>query len=444
MCAKGEEGEKRAEGGENEGTITMIGKNESIFKGKLKITPQAMRSRMRGKIMSRNGQEGTMNRMKFKKNPGAENKEKQELSQQKHQKSLEEPEEVSAKSLKATQTIEKTNEGWSKNRKNSSKISLESVCKKSRKVKEFLFSFAYFDIQFIALNELLHSDASKIDKLVSRPTLSYFLSFLCLLLLNVDLWLILGRFSKLLAKIKSKSELTMIEEEDKDNYLEDIKDSPELSKAALSFNLASMIRFSVYQLLVASTQLSPNFQTGLLMTLQLVFFIFYALRQVRESMFSNIFIMIKNLVFEFCILVFLLLSFIFSFENSHSWFSAGNLAWLQILAASLLFLSVFVELVTLIVKSILNTVENVKSQFCKPSKKVGAKGLEGHSEGKEGFKNGEKQLSKYLDGPRGGVEVVDRRRGYDNDEGFLNGGFDSGRAPEMSPGGKAKQVFFDQ
>ena len=272
---------------------------------------------------------------------------------------------------------------------------LESI---SRQIKEFLFNYALFDIQFIAFNELLHSDASKIDKLVSRASLSYFLSFICLILLNIDSLLIGGRIVNLVEKIKSGQNLTEIETEDQEAYFGDVKLNPEISKTALSFEIASMVRFAVYQLIVASIQLSPSLQTGSLLILQLGFYLYYLIKQAKEKFFNSSSTTVKFIVFETCILIFLLISFILSFENSLSWFSGSLLGYLQILAAFLIFLSLFGEFVTLVANSILNTIENIKSVylFCQPKRQEKDEGKKEEKKGNEKAENEDRQTGRKL------------------------------------------------
>ena len=227
-----------------------------------------------------------------------------------------------------------------------------------------------FDLQFIAFNELLHSDVNKIDRLLSWPTLSYLLSLLCLVLLNIDLLIILRRFSSVVKNFKSKKSLSEIENEDKNYYLEDIKKNPEMSDSALSFNINSMLRFTIFQIFIASLQLSPILQNGFLVLIQLIFVIFYFTKQLGEGIFSSWLIIVKTLIFEVSILIFLVLSCLFSFETSHSWFSAENLAGFQTLAVVMILLSIFVEFITLVVKVVARLIETLKkeSKFRKKKK----------------------------------------------------------------------------
>ena len=152
-----------------------------------------------------------------------------------------------------------------------------------------------------------------------------------------------------------------------------------------------MLRFSLYQLIIVSVQLSPNFQTGLLSLLQLIFFGFYTKKCMNEGFFESKYTVFKFIVFEACVLFFLLLSFIFSFKNSKSWFGPSLLAWVQIIAALMIFLCLFVEFISLVSSGIINIGQIFRASSSKSgsssqqSKKINSKQSRGLSE--EAFNN---------------------------------------------------------
>ena len=401
----------------------ILGGGLSGEKKNYKITPQAMRRRGRQTINA--------GRSIFQKNSnfgGLRDEEREKsMSQNKNQeKDTKKSREMNF--TNGTKEVVSLKNGSESNKKSTLKKALNT----SRQVKEFLFLFGYFDIQFITFNELLHSDVTKIDKLVSRASLSYFLSFVCLMLLNTDLWIVINRSYTMIKKLKAKKELSELEEEDKDTYLEDIKDEEKISKQSMFFNLISMVRFSVFQLIVISMQVSPNLQTGSLLVLQVIFFGYYVMRSAMEKFQSNIFLFVKFFVFEGSVTMFLMISFVFSFENSESWFSDTFLAWFQILAAALIFLSVFAELLTLVIKVILNTIENIKEKCCKKEKN-------------EKGKNGEIERSKEVDQDKSPEDSASSFGELNRDEDLQDGNLNSSgnREPEnmfLEAGGETRAL----
>ena len=241
----------------------------------------------------------------------------------------------------------------------------------SRRVKELLFNFGYFDIQFVAFNELLHSDASFFDKLYSNASLSYFLSFLCLILINLDFIWILRRCNKLIKKIKKEKEVKLNREEeaDKEVFFDDIEVRQELSVPVLGFNMIWMVKFSIFQGIVASLQTLPAIQCGIIFILQVFFFVYYVIKCKKEKFFSDYFAVTKFMIFEIAILVFSFQSFILSFEKSLSWFSEQNLGWLQILGGIMVLVALFVEFVTLWMKIIKNVFGVLKKKCCQKRRK---------------------------------------------------------------------------
>ena len=246
---------------------------------------------------------------------------------------------------------------------------LQKLINLSKSVKQFLFLMVYFDAQFITINELLHSDLTLFDKIFSRPSLSYFISFVTLCLMTVDLWTTIESAVNLSRKISSHVELTNQEKKDAEQFFDDINTEGKTTSLAMNFNLISILRFTVYQIIIASMQLSPNFQTGLLFILQLIFFVLILNESRKAKIFSNRFIFARVLIFEGCILVFTLLSFIFSFENSHSWFSSSVIAVLQTLAAVLILVSVFVEFLTLVI-AVLGKLTEILKEKCSKKKNL--------------------------------------------------------------------------
>ena len=232
-------------------------------------------------------------------------------------------------------------------------------------MKRFFFSFSYFDVQFITFNELLHSDVTMMDGMWSRGAISYMISFFTLGLMIYDLRWFLISSGRLYQKKCKNIELSNQEEAEAEFFFEDVKTGSEISFSAMNFTLFSMVRFSFYQLIIVSVQLSPNFQTGFLLTLQIIFFIFYFNKYTKEKFFESVFTFIIFLVFETCITVFLLLSFVFSFENVGLWFSSSVTGWLQIISAGMIVISVVVEFITLVFKIILNVIEQIKKMFSK-------------------------------------------------------------------------------
>ena len=236
---------------------------------------------------------------------------------------------------------------------------IERLIRWSQQFKEFFFSFAYFDIQFITFNELLHSDVTKFRGAGSIEAISYMLSFLVLTLTILDLKNYLETSVRLSRKVAAGKELTKSEVLKSSFFLEDIKVDQKVPLTSLLFNLASMIRFSVYQVIIASFQLTPNFQTGLLLLLQIAFMVYYGRNYCRDKFISSCVCLMRVIAFEVCILLFLGLGFIFSFEKSQSWFSASILGWLQILAAALILMSVFVEFIYMVCKMVQNFYEMI-------------------------------------------------------------------------------------
>ena len=238
-------------------------------------------------------------------------------------------------------------------------------------LKTFFFSFSFFDVQFITFNELIHSDVTLMDGLGSKGAISYLISAFTLCLMIYDLNKYFGISLTLYNKIKHKIGLGEGDKEMADFFFDDVEMRPELSYTAMNFNLISMLRFSIYQVIIASLQLAPHVQTGSLVTLQVLFFGFYVIKYKTERFFDSIFTLIRFLVFEIFVLVFLVISLIFSFEGAQDWLGSTSTALLQIIAASALLISIFVEYIVLMVKFILNAKEIVKATFCKrkPSKK---------------------------------------------------------------------------
>ena len=247
------------------------------------------------------------------------------------------------------------------------KPKIDKVIKFLEEVKRFFFSFSYFDVQFITFHELLHSDVNRMDGMWSRGAISYTLSFVVLCLMIYDLRWLMDNSTRLIWKKKEQVELTKEEKQEAEFFFEDIKTEPEISFLAMNFNLISMVRFSFYQLIIASVQLSPNFQTGFLLTLQITFFTFYLNKYRKEKFFESWYPFMTFVVIETCILVFLLLSLIFSFENVGLWFTSTITAWLQILAATMILIAAFVEFLTLVLKAAENVIEMIKMRCQKKS-----------------------------------------------------------------------------
>ena len=249
------------------------------------------------------------------------------------------------------------------------KPKIDRIIKFLEETKKFFFSFSYFDVQFITFHELLHSDVNRMDGMWSRGAVSYTISLITLGLMIYDLRWLLRRSSTLIRKKREKIELTKEEEEEGGFFFEDIKTDPDISFSSMKFNLISMLRFSFYQMIIVSVQLSPNFQSGFLLTLQISFFIFYLHKYRKEKFFESWYPFMTFVVFETCTMVFLLLSLIFSFENVGLWFSSKLTAWLQILAATMILIAVIIEFIALITKTIENAIGIVKTTWLKCMKK---------------------------------------------------------------------------
>ena len=257
--------------------------------------------------------------------------------------------------------------------------------------KDTLFLMIYFDAQFITNNELLHSDVLLFKDPFSRPAISYTLSVLVLCLMTMDLWWIMGSSFNLSSKIRNNQELTEKDKEYSELFFEDVKTEAGVSPMAMNFNLISMLRFSLYQTIIVSMQLSPNFQTRLLFLLQLIFYVFYLNESRKQGVFESGTTTAKFVIFEGCTLVFTLLCFIFSFENSHSWFSSKVLAWLQILAAVIILISVLIKFLTLVVNIIENVIALIKEKCCGKKKKIEPK--DSKEDGKDEEKQNKEELS---------------------------------------------------
>ena len=238
-------------------------------------------------------------------------------------------------------------------------------------MKQFLFGFGYFSLQFIAFNELLHSDTTNFDKLFSRPSISYFLSFLCLILLNIDFLSILWKCFKFAEKIREKKDLGLNGKNDQESPISETKgNQPRLSITALTYNMVSMIKFSVFQIIIASLQFAPPFQTGSLTFLQLTFFVYYIIKYKQEKFFKSCLIFSKFVIFEGSILIFLLISLILCFAEPNSSFNADSLAWLQIISALLILISLAVEFITLVTEAVITIIQGVLFFWRKRSHKV--------------------------------------------------------------------------
>ena len=234
-------------------------------------------------------------------------------------------------------------------------------------LKRLFFSFAYFDVQFITFNELLHSDVTLIDKMRSRAALSYFISFFTLILMMIDLrWLILSAY-RLSQKINHGQELSEREKGEAEFFFEDFKPEPGMSFWSMNFKLISMIRFSVYQLIIVSMQVFPSIQTGSLLVLQTLFLVYYSKKQRKDKLFTSCLSSTTFIVFEICILIFLLISFIFSFEKAESWLSSSLIVSLQIFAVFVILLSVVAEFM-LMIRKIVNQVSILVRVKCSQQK----------------------------------------------------------------------------
>ena len=237
-------------------------------------------------------------------------------------------------------------------------------------LKDAIFLFAFFDIQFIVSHELLHSDLTRsVNPSLSshrlKAKLSYGLSFCCLCLILLDLLHYFSRFWRIITRVKRGHQLTEGERVDAGFMLEDLKAVPKISTLpALCFNAVSIIRFSFYQVIVVSLQLFPEVQTGSLLFFQLLFFIYYSVHYKKHKFFESCFIFIKHLIFEGCILLFLLIAFIFSFKNSNKWFKKDIFTWLQLSAAAFILISFFIELITLIFKLVKNVFRLIARYCC--------------------------------------------------------------------------------
>ena len=284
------------------------------------------------------------------------------------------------------------------------KQTIDKVIKFVEEMKLFFFSFSYFDVQFITFNELLHSDVTLMDGMWSRGAISYTISFVTLGLMIYDLRWLLLRSAELIKKKQKGIELTKEEEGEANFFFEGVKTDSGISFTSMNFTLISMLRFSLYQLIIASVQLSPNFQSGLLLTLQIAFFIFYINKYRKEKFFESCFTFTTFVVFEICITVFLLLSFIFSFENVGLWFNSTITAWLQILASVIIIFSVFVEFLSLMTHVIKTLIDFVKTECVKDRTK---KNNKVHEKAKENSvrKNNETELLRKREKPeeKGGV-----------------------------------------
>ena len=227
-------------------------------------------------------------------------------------------------------------------------------------IREFFYLFGSFDIQFIAWNELLHSDITQIDRFKSNATLSLILSFICLSLLIIDHWWFLEKSYKITKKIQMNSKLTKNEESDKELIFEEIEINPSTSTIALNFNQALMMRFSIYQVVIVSLQLLPILQSGTLLGLHLWFFIYFSIKYKKEKFFESRWSFGKYFIFEICLTVFLVISFIFTFKTLYSNLSTSFIGWLQIIAVGLIFICLFIELATLFTKMILDFLDLIK------------------------------------------------------------------------------------
>ena len=256
----------------------------------------------------------------------------------------------------------------------SMKLKEEELGRKSKVIlvasylKEAIFLFAFFDIQFIVSHELLHSDLSAVtqegDHLL-RSRLSYTLSVICLTLILIDLLLYTIKFWRIVKRVKRGHHLTENDKIDAEFMLEDLKVDPKVTTIpALSFNMVSVFRFSLYQIVVVSLQLFPEVQTGSLFVFQLLFFVYYSVHYKKHKFFKSCYMFIKHLIFEGCILLFLLIAFVFSFKNDDEWMNKDFVIWIQITAAGLIVTCVLIESLTLICKLTKNLFDVISRCCC--------------------------------------------------------------------------------
>ena len=252
-------------------------------------------------------------------------------------------------------------------------------------LKMFFFSFSSFDVQFITFNELLHSDVTLMDGFGSKGAISYLISLFTLFLMIYDIRWFFWSSVKIYHKVKNKIELTQKEKEVGKFLFEDVEMRPEVSFTAMNLNLFSMMRFSIYQLFILSLQLAPQIQTGSLVTFQALFLGFYIKKYRNDKFFENSLTLIKFLVFEVSIFVFLLISFIFSFESAKDRIGSTSTAWLQMSAASMMLISILVEFITLVTKAILNALKSLKAICSKknPPNQTNSIGVEANNHPKK-------------------------------------------------------------
>ena len=245
--------------------------------------------------------------------------------------------------------------------------------------KDFVLMFSYFDLQFIIFNELIHVDLAKISSVETPEAVSYALSFTIFLLGSYDTISYFRKAVSLCEDLGSHEKINGLKTRQQSVtdsikgafFFEDLNLKQEGSHFSKYFNLYTMVRFSLFQVIIVSMQLMPNLQTLFLLVIQLYFAFRFFRENCKKMIFENYGVYIKSAIFEVSVSVLLVILWIFSYEKVQGKQSEPFFHGLQIVAALLVFCCVLVEFFFIMAKAVGQGYTIIKSKGqTKPKLKI--------------------------------------------------------------------------